>query len=161
MTDAQQMAQAQQNPSLPGLEPRQYSESHYRFLAALIEAKSAHRLFEEIGARNYSAQTILAFHRVILSQFDKNAILAYNPSILRRVLDCRIALNLMVVECHESDTQMASFLNDQEAIKVMFEDFVSRSQNARERDQLLRTEFSTISNAPQQKEEAGILPFRK
>jgi hypothetical protein len=152
---------SQHQPVLPALPPNQYSAEHYQFLASLIEAKSAHRLFDEIATRNYSAQTVLAFHRVILAQFDKNVILAYNVDVRSREIDCEIALNLMVVECHESDTQMPSFLNDQMAIKIMFGDFASRSQNARERDQILRTEYgiSSPQNAP--RDESGILPHMR
>ena len=151
----------QHQPTLPGLVSNQYSAEHYQFLASLIEAKSAHRLFDEISTRNYCAQTILAFHRVILGQFDKNVILAYNVDVRSRIIDCKIVLNLMVVECHESDTQMPSFLNDKMAIEIMFGDFVSRSQDARERDQLLRTEYSINNPSQQPRDESGILPHMR
>ena len=159
----QQQAAQQRVSSLPGLPSGQYSEAHYRFLASLIEAKSAHKLFEEIALRNYSVQTILAFHRVILSLFNQNAVLADNPDVRVRIIKSEIQLNLLVAECHLSDTQMPSFMNDMMALKDMFADFVSRSRNAQERHELLRTEYG-VTNLPspqQQKEDTGILPFRR
>ena len=157
--DQVQQQYAQSTTPLPSLEGRQYSEAHYRFIGSLIEAKSAHSLFEDIANSNFSAQTILAFKKVILTMFDKNAILAKYDNIGRqiRVLECEKALNLMVVECRKSDTQDGAFHNFQNAIRVMFADFLSRAGT--ERDQLLKTEYSMSQSQPQQQQGGGMLGF--
>ena len=150
-------------PTLQGLESKQYSESHYRLLSSLIEARSAHQLYEKIVQTNYAVQTILAFKRLILEQFDQNVVLAANTSdvgVELRIISCKISLDLMTLECHESDTWLPSFVNDKNAILTMFIDFVSRSKNARERDQLLKTEYSVTSNQPAQKD-PGMLSFKR
>ncbi len=135
-------------PALASLENRQYSEAHYRFLASLIDSQSARQFFTQIAATDFSHQCILAFHKLLTSGFDKNAILAYNKNIDIRKIDFQILMNLMVTECHETDVQNPAFLTFQENIYSTFCDFVSRSQNARERDQLLRSEFDIRQTSP-------------
>jgi hypothetical protein len=74
------------------------------------------------------------------------------------MIDFDIALNLMVVECHESDTQNPAFLTFRENIKQTFADFISRSKNAKERDQLLRQEYnSTITEDNRNPQPQGIM----
>jgi hypothetical protein len=90
---------------------------------------------------------------VITSGFDKNVILAQNTpqERNRRIIDFQIKLNLMVIECHESDIQNPAFLTFSKNIEDTFIDFVSRS--GKERDQLLRQEYgmrTEESRVPQQ-----------
>ena len=131
-----------------------YSAEHYKFLNELIESKSARDFYIQIANTDFSAQCINAFFKVLTSGFDKNAILARNTDdqIKMRVTDFQIALNLMVLECHESDIQNPAFLTFKENILQTFKDFVSRSKT--ERDQLLRQEYG-IQNTPQQGQSQG------
>jgi hypothetical protein len=126
-----------------------YSDAHYRFLNELIESKTARDFFIQISNTDFSAQCVNAFYKVLTSGFDKNSMLAKNDKkgIAMRILEFEIALNLMVVECHESDIQNPAFLTFTENIRQAFRDFVSRSST--ERDQLLRQEF--ITQQPQQR----------
>ena len=117
------------------------SESHYKFLSELIESKGARALFEQITLTDFSAQAVNAFHKIITSGFDRNAILAANKNVNMRIIDFKIVLNLMVLECHESDIQNPAFLTFTENILQLFTDFISRSQNAEERKRLLRQEY--------------------
>lgn len=139
-------------PEMSRAGSREYSAEHYRFLSTLIESESARAFFVQISNTDFSHQCINAFYKILTSGFDKNAILARNENIKIRMIDFDIALNLMVVECHESDTQNPAFLTFRENIKQTFADFISRSKNAKERDQLLRQEYNTtmIDNSPQQ-----------
>lgn len=118
-----------------------YSEAHYRFLNEIIESKAAREFYTQIMAAGFSQQCVNAFFKILTSGFDKNAILARNKNIEVRKIDFEIALNLMVVECLESDTQNPAFLTFRENIKQTFVDFISRSENAAERDKLLRQEY--------------------
>lgn len=144
-TQVQQQVQSQTNtPSIPDLArqgSRDYSDSHYKFLSTLIESESARSFYLQIAATDFSHQCVNAFHKVLTSGFDKNAILAANKDVKIRIVDFKIKLNLMVTECHESDIQNSAFLTFQENILDTFSDFVSRSQNSKERDQLLRSEY--------------------
>lgn len=120
-----------------------YSAEHYKFLNELIESRSAREFYIQISNTDFSAQCINAFFKVLTSGFDKSAILARNTErqLEMRIIDFQIALNLMVVECHESDTQNPAFLTFRENILQTFKDFISRSRNAAEREQLLRQEY--------------------
>lgn len=155
--NTQQTTQSQTNsPTMPDLArqgSREYSDSHYKFLSTLIEAESARSYYLQIIATDFSAQCVNAFHKVITSGFDKNAILASNTpqEKQRRLTDFRIDLNLMVIECHESDIQNPAFLTFQRGLENTFIDFISRS--GKERDQLLRQEYgmrTEESRIPQQ-----------
>lgn len=145
--------------SIPELGPRMsagFSEAHYQFLTQLIESKSAREIFLKVTQSAFSAQCINAFYKLITAQFDKNTMLAKNnqTQIKMRCLDFDIALNLLVLECHESDIQNPEFLTTCENLRHMFKDFVSRS--ATERDQLLRQEFGGFQqNPPQQSQHQG------
>lgn len=156
MADQVQQVSTNAPPSMQGLEGRQYSESHYKFLAGLIDSVSARSLFEQIVATNFSMQCILAFHKVLTSGFDKSAILAYNQNLQIRIKRFEVLLNLMVIECYESDTQNPAFLTFQKNILDTFIDFVSRSQDAEERKRLLMTEYH-ISQPQQEEKKPGLL----
>jgi hypothetical protein len=130
-----------------------YSESHYRFLTSLIESKSAREFFVQITATDFSHQCINAFYKVLTSGFDQNAILAMNDKIDMRIVDFKIVLNLMVLECHESDVSNPAFLTFRENILQTFIDFISRSKNAEERKRLLRSEYGVT-----QVEDSGRSP---
>jgi len=133
-----------------------YSEAHYRFLNELIESKTARDFFVQISNTDFSAQCVNGFYKVLTSGFDKNAMLAKNdkPGIQMRILEFEIALNLMVVECHESDIQNPAFLTFLENIRQAFRDFVSRSST--ERDQLLRQEFGPVQQQDRKQEQTPI-----
>lgn len=121
-----------------------YSEAHYRFLNELLESKTARDFFIQISNTDFSAQCVNAFYKVLTSGFDKNAMLAKNDAkgVKMRILTFEIALNLMVLECYESDIQNPAFVTFVENIRQAFMDFVSRSPS--ERDQLLRQEFGQV-----------------
>jgi len=140
-------------PQLTGMENRQYSEAHYRFLTSLIESASARTFFEQIAATDFSHQCILEFHKVLTSGFDKNAILASNKKIEIRIIEFDLLLNFMVMPCHESDIQNPAFMTFQENIRQTFKDFVSRSQDAEERKRLLKSEYEVTQSPGQKKEE--------
>jgi hypothetical protein len=137
----QQQQQQQYIPEMGRPGSSGYSESHYRFLTSLIESKSAREFFVQITATDFSHQCINAFYKVLTSGFDQNAILAMNDKIDMRVVDFKIVLNLMVLECHESDVSNPAFLTFRENILQTFIDFISRSKNAEERKRLLRSEY--------------------
>jgi hypothetical protein len=137
---------------------REYSAEHYRFLSTLIESESARRFYIEIVQTDFSQQCVNAFHKILTSGFDRNAILARNENVKIRLIDFDIALNLMVVECHESDTQNPAFITFRENIRQTFGDFISRSKNAKERDQLLRQEYnSTVTEDRRDNQPSGIM----
>jgi hypothetical protein len=136
---------------------REYSAEHYRFLSTLIESESARTFFVQICNTDFSHQCVNAFYKVLTSGFDKNAILARNENIKIRMIDFDIALNLMVVECHESDIQNPAFLTFRENIRQTFADFISRSKNAKERDQLLRQEYSSDIRDNSSQQPQGIM----
>jgi hypothetical protein len=137
---------------------REYSAEHYRFLSTLIESESARRFYLEISNTDFSHQCVNAFYKILTSGFDKNAILARNENLKIRMIDFDIALNLMVSECHESDISNPAFLTFRENIRQTFVDFVSRSKNAKERDQLLRQEYnSTITEDRKDNQPHGIM----
>lgn len=136
---------------------REYSAEHYRFLSTLIESESARAFFIQISNTDFSHQCINAFYKILTSGFDKNAILARNENIKIRMIDFDIALNLMVVECHESDTQNPAFLTFRENIRQTFADFISRSKNAKERDQLLRQEYTSDIRDNTQQQSQGVM----
>lgn len=132
---------------------REYSEAHYKFISTLIESESARKFFEQIAATDFSHQCVNAFYKILTSGFDKNAILASNANIDMRKIDFEIALNLMVLECHESDISNPAFLTFRENILQTFVDFISRSKNADERKRLLRSEYGVTqdeSNKPKE-----------
>lgn len=145
----QQNTQSQNIPQFSPAPSSGFSEAHYVFLNQLLESATARDFFRQITMTDFSAQCVNAFYKVLTSGFDKNAVLAKNsPSqIQMRILDFDIALNLMVVECHESDIQNPAFLTFKENIKQAFRDFINRSQT--ERDQLLRQEFGIQPSQPQ------------
>jgi hypothetical protein len=150
-------------PELGRVGSREYSEAHYKFLNEIIESKSARDFYVQIANTDFSHQCINSFFKILTSGFDKNAILARNneQELKLRKIDFEIALNLMVLECHESDIQNPAFLTFRENIKQTFYDFISRSKDARERDQLLRQEYGqTINeqtNRPQQQQQGNVL----
>jgi hypothetical protein len=149
--------QIQQIPEMARMGSREYSESHYKFLSTLIESESARTFFKQIAETDFSHQCVNAFYKVLTSGFDKNAILAMNDKIEIRKIDFDIALNLMVLECHESDIQNPAFLTFRENIRQTFVDFISRSRNAEERKRLLRSEFGqTITEEQKQQKPQGI-----
>jgi len=161
-TTTTQTTQSQTNvppPFMPSLErggSKEYSDSHYKFLSTLIESKSAEAFFNQIVDTDFSHQCVNAFYKILTSGFDKNAILAMNKNIETRKIDFDIALNLMVLECHESDIQNPAFLTFRENIRQTFVDFISRSQNAEERKRLLRSEYGVT-----QEEHYSTTPPRK
>ena len=137
---------------------REYSAEHYRFLSTLIESESARRFYIEIINTDFSQQCVNAFHKILTSGFDRNAILARNENLKIRMIDFDISLNLMVSECHESDISNPAFLTFRENIRQTFVDFVSRSKNAKERDQLLRQEYnSTVTEDRRDNQPSGIM----
>lgn len=142
-TQVQSSVNAPYMPEMSRGGSREYSDSHYKFLSTLIESKSAEAFFNQIIATDFSHQCVNAFFKILTSGFDKNAILASNKNIETRKVDFEIALNLMVLECHESDIQNPAFLTFRENIRQTFVDFISRSQNAEERKRLLMTEYGT------------------
>ena len=146
-------------PQLTGMENRQYSDAHYKFLSGLIESASARTFFDQITQTDFSHQCILEFHKELTSGFDKNAILASNKKIDVRIIEFDILLNFMVMPCHESDIQNPAFMTFQENIRQTFKDFVSRSEDAAERDKILKTEY-TVTQGGQKKEEASRWGFR-
>jgi hypothetical protein len=127
-----------------------YSDAHYKFLNELLESKTAREFFIQISNTDLSAQCVNAFYKILTSGFDKNAMLAKNDAkgVTMRILEFDIALNLMVVECMESDLQNPAFLTFTENIRQAFKDFVSRSLT--ERDQLLRQEYAPVMQNPRQ-----------
>lgn len=135
---------------------REYSESHYKFLSTLIESESAKAFFKQIIDTDFSHQCVNEFYKVLTSGFDKNAILASNKNIEIRKIDFEIALNLMVLGCHESDIQNPAFLTFRENIRQTFIDFISRSQDAEERKRLLMTEYGMTTREEQQRKPQGI-----
>jgi hypothetical protein len=142
----------------------QYSDAHYRFLNTLIESESARTFFKQIAETDFSHQCVNAFFKILTSGFDKNAILAANVNIEARKIDFDIALNLMVLECHESDVQNPAFLTFRENIRQTFIDFISRSKNAEERKRLLRSEYGTTVTEEQgkpggQQQQGGFSKF--
>lgn len=132
-----------------------FSSEHYQFIGQLIESKSARDMYIQIANTDFSAQCVNGFFKVITSGFDKNTMLARNDQrqIAMRIIDFDIALNLLVLECHESDIQNPAFLTYTENIRQMFRDFVSRS--ATERDQLLRQEYAMPQQQQQQPSQQG------
>lgn len=132
-----------------------YSEAHYIFLNQLLESKTARDFFIQISNTAFSAQCVNAFYKVLTSGFDKNAMLAKNTplDIRMRLIDFEIALNLMVLECHESDIQNPAYMTFVENIRQAFKDFVSRSGT--ERDQLLRQEFGPVVQQQRQGQGPG------
>jgi hypothetical protein len=145
-------------PEMSRASSKEYSAEHYRFLSTLIESESARRYYIEIVNTDFSQQCINAFHKILTSGFDKNAILARNENLKIRTIDFDISLNLMVSECHESDIMNPAFLTFRENIRQTFVDFVSRSKNAKERDQLLRQEYSsTVSEERRDTHPQGIM----
>lgn len=140
---------------------REYSESHYRFLSTLIESESAKAFFKQIVETDFSHQCVNAFYKVLTSGFDKNAILAANKNLEIRIIDFKIALNLMVLECHESDIQNPAFLTFKENILQTFTDFISRSQDAEERKRLLMTEYGTTIRGDQGKPQQSSVQLPK
>lgn len=141
---------------------REYSDAHYKFLTELIESKAARAFFTQIQNTDFSAQCVNAFYKILTSGFDQNAILAANTNVEMRKIDFEIALNLMVLECHESDLQNPAFLTYRENIKQTFNDFISRSRNAEERKRLLRQEYSVtddtkVQQSPAQVQEKSVL----
>ena len=132
-----------------------YSAEHYKFLNELIESKSAREFYIQIANTDFSAQCINAFFKILTSGFDKNAILAKNTpdQIKMRLVDYQIALNMMVIECHESDVQNPAFLTFRENIMQTFRDFISRSTT--ERDQLLRQEYGIQASDQKQQQPQG------
>jgi hypothetical protein len=142
---------------------REYSDAHYKFLSTLIESESARSFYLQIVATDFSHQCVNGYHKLLTNGFDKNAILASNTDIRGRKIDFEIAMNKMVLECHESDIQNPAFLTFNENILQTFVDFISRSQNADERRRLLRSEYGvtdeTQSN-PQQQQQGNRLGRR-
>ena len=138
----------------------QYSDAHYRFLNTLIESESAKTFFKQIVDTDFSHQCVNAFFKILTSGFDRNAILAANQNIEARKIDFDIALNLMVLECHESDIQNPAFLTFRENIRQTFQDFISRSRNAEERKRLLRSEYGTTVTEEQQGKPQQSQPSR-
>lgn len=150
--------QYQYMPEMSRASSKEYSAEHYRFLSTLIESESARRYYIEIVNTDFSQQCVNAFHKILTSGFDKNAILARNENLKIRTIDFDISLNLMVSECHESDIMNPAFLTFRENIRQTFVDFVSRSKNAKERDQLLRQEYSsTVSEERRDTHPQGIM----
>jgi len=133
-----------------------YSESHYKFLTSLIESKSAVSFFQQIIDTDFSHQCVKGYHKLLTSGFDQNAILASNKDIKMRINDFKIAMNLFVLECHESDVQNRAFLTFNENILQTFTDFISRSQNAEERKRLLRSEYGVTQEEPKKQEPTGF-----
>lgn len=131
-----------------------YSDAHYKFLTELIESKSAREYYIQILGTDFSHQCVNAFFKVLTSGFDKNAILARNDNLDIRILDFEIALNLMVLECHESDIQNPAFMTFCENIRQMFKDFISRSKDASERDKLLKQEYGVSGQSMNQSPQA-------
>ena len=145
-------------PEMSRAGSREYSAEHYRFLSTLIESESARRFYIEIANTDFSHQCVNAFYKILTSGFDKNAILARNENLKIRMIDFDITLNLMVSECHESDISNPAFLTFRENIRQTFVDFVSRSKNAKERDQLLRQEYnSTVTEDRRDNQPSGIM----
>lgn len=142
-----------------------YSAEHYKFLNEIIESKAAREFYNQIMTAGFSHQCVNAFFKILTSGFDKNAILARNKNIEVRKIDFEIALNLMVVECLESDTQNPAFLTFRENIKQTFVDFISRSENAAERDKLLKQEYGIVSDERQQQKQPpqqnGMNPLQR
>ncbi len=143
-----------------------YSAEHYKFLNEIIESKAAREFYIQITQAGFSQQCVSAFFKILTSGFDKNAILARNKNIEIRKIDFEIALNLMVVECLESDTQNPAFLTFRENIKQTFVDFISRSEGASERDKLLRQEYGIMNDDRQQRQQqqqqgGGMNPLQR
>jgi hypothetical protein len=141
-----------------------YSAEHYKFLNEIIESKAAREFYIQILAAGFSNQCVNAFFKILTSGFDKNAILARNKNIEVRKIDFEIALNLMVIECLESDTQNPAFLTFRENIKQTFVDFISRSENAAERDKLLRQEYGVANDERQhnqQQQQGSMNPLQR
>lgn len=142
-----------------------YSAEHYKFLNEIIESKAAREFYIQISQAGFSNQCVKAFFKILTSGFDKNAILARNKNIDIRKIDFEIALNLMVVECLESDTQNPAFLTFRENIKQTFIDFISRSENASERDKLLKQEYGIVNDERQhqnsQPQQGGMNPLQR
>ena len=142
-----------------------YSAEHYKFLNEIIESKAAREFYIQIAQAGFSQQCVSAFFKILTSGFDKNAILARNKNIEVRKIDFEIALNLMVVECLESDTQNPAFLTFRENIKQTFVDFISRSENASERDKLLKQEYGIMNDERNQRQgqqqQGGMNPLQR
>jgi hypothetical protein len=142
---------------------RDFSEESYKFKGKIISSEFKEKIVDLINQYDFSQSCKISLTNIVNVSFDPNAMLARNDSVIPRMLQLEIELNIAKVAYDESDTQNPGLLNIEQTIIDAFSDFVSRSTGGKERDNITKqetTSHQSYSGIPSQQGENNEQPRR-